>query len=100
MPRDPDVVRSASRKARERPASFAAMGDTKRRFEEGHERRERLREERKGELTKLRGLICGVSRLPETGDWRKACVMTDVCPAQEKLQSFKVSRVDQRHRKL
>ena len=59
--RDPDVVRSASRKAKERPASFAAMDDTKRRFEEGHERRERLREERKGELTKLRGLICGVS---------------------------------------
>ncbi|XP_043218499.1 eukaryotic translation initiation factor 3 subunit A-like isoform X1 [Amphibalanus amphitrite] len=59
--RDPDVVRSASRKAKERPASFAAMDDTKRRFEEGHERRERLREERKGELTKLRGLICGAS---------------------------------------
>ena len=66
VPRDPDVVRSASRKAKERPASFAAMGDTRRRFEEGHERRERLREERKGELTKLRGLICGVSRLWET----------------------------------
>ncbi|XP_037077393.1 uncharacterized protein LOC119098543 isoform X2 [Pollicipes pollicipes] len=59
VPRDPDVVRSTKKTAKERPVSFAGMGDTKRHFEEGHERRERMREERKGELTKLRGMICG-----------------------------------------
>lgn len=63
--RDPDVVRSTKKTQKARPDSLANIGDVKSKFEqeEGHERRERMRLERKGEMAKLRGMICGVRYL-------------------------------------
>lgn len=53
------VVRSNRKHYREQAGSFSGMSDAKSRFEGGMTRREMLREERKGELTRLRDMICG-----------------------------------------
>nr|UEK51404.1 LIMA1 [Parasacculina yatsui] len=53
------VTRSSRKYLREQAASFSGMKDVKSRFEGGMSRREMLREERKGELTRLRDMICG-----------------------------------------
>lgn len=55
------MVRSNRKHYREQAGSFSGMSDAKSRFEGGMTRREMLREERKGELTRLRDMICGVS---------------------------------------
>ena len=59
--RDPDTVRSSTKK--ERPISFAGLGDVKSRFEKAGSGADTGTgtDPAKGEAAKLRGMICGVS---------------------------------------
>ena len=60
-PRDPDTVRSSTKK--ERPIGLAGLGDVKSRFERGSNgsATDTDQDPAKGEAAKLRGMICGVS---------------------------------------
>ncbi|KAK2727064.1 hypothetical protein QYM36_007799, partial [Artemia franciscana] len=68
---DQSVLRSS--KKRERPQSFAAMGDVKQKFSEGcfanesAQRREEFEKEKKEELIKLRARLCAVGEESEKG---------------------------------